>query len=217
MSFLEVGLGRLAPLLARHGRAWYRSGVPINDSAPQSLSAYARHRGCNKEAVRRAVKAGRLTGACVARDADGNCLGIFDFATADREWAENTSADHRERATGAARGDGPEIDAENPTALVGMTKAQADTVTAIWKAKRSELEFKQAAGELVPARDVAQKLAGVFSQCKTRLMALPSRARQELPHLSVGDIGVLETIIREALEDLAAAGAEVVPDAEAGE
>ncbi len=161
-------------------------------------------------AVTRAVRDGRLTAACVMRDADGRPLGISDFAIADREWEANTSADHRERAMGSAATPAVRVAPlacdEDPTAREGMTKSEADTVSAIWKARTVELEFKQAAGELVPARDVAHKMADVFTACRTKLMGLPSRARQDLPHLSVADIGVIDGLVREALEDLAAEG-----------
>jgi phage terminase Nu1 subunit (DNA packaging protein) len=46
------------------------------------------------------------------------------------------------------------------------------------------------------------RLVSVFTACKTRLLAIPSRARQALPHLVAADLGVLEALIREALEDL---------------
>ena len=38
--------------------------------------------------------------------------------------------------------------------------------------------------------------------CRTRLLGIPSKAKQQLPHLSLSDLEVLEALVREALEGL---------------
>lgn len=62
-----------------------------------SLRAYARHRGCRLSTVQDAIRAGRLSRA-VTRDAKGSPK-ITDAATADREWAATTRAEHVPVAT----------------------------------------------------------------------------------------------------------------------
>lgn len=66
-----------------------------------------------------------------------------------------------------------------------------------------ELELRQKSGELVEAKGIETRLVDVFTKCRTKLLGIPSRARQALPHLTVADIGTIEELIREALEDLA--------------
>jgi hypothetical protein len=60
----------------------------MNATSSVSLGAYARHRGCRRQAVSQAIKSGRLRRA-VARLEDGTPT-IPDFAAADVEWAANT-------------------------------------------------------------------------------------------------------------------------------
>lgn len=75
-----------------------------------------------------------------------------------------------------------------------------------WEAEHAELKFRREAGELVPAADVERRLVDVFTAAKTRLLELPSRARQQIPHLTNDDVELLTSIVREALEHLAAPG-----------
>jgi hypothetical protein len=71
-----------------------------------------------------------------------------------------------------------------------------------WKAKLAELKYRQEAGELVEAAAVSKRLTDTFSMCRTKLLGVPTRTRQRLPHLSLDDFTVIEELVREALEDL---------------
>lgn len=161
-----------------------------------SLRAYAKHRGVTPMAVSLAVKDGRLV-RCVARDAHG-APKITDAALADQEWDANTDANKRMAAAGgdpaalgeADAGVGPSLAHENAR----HKKAQADL---------AELKFAEAAALLLPASTVERRLVDVFASCKAHLLALPSRAKQTLPHLTVADLDALDRIVREALTELA--------------
>lgn len=169
-------------------------------------AAYARRRGVHPVAVGRAIKAGRLN-ACVVRDATGRPLGISDPDLADREWAANsdyTDAPHHN--PGALPVVAPVVQPADPE-LADQSVAGAAGRSKHWEAEMRKLKFHEAAGELVPVKDVDHRLVTVFTHCKTRLLAIPSRARQALPHLSLADVGTLENLIREALTDLSEAKA----------
>ena len=71
-------------------RGWADRPVYMNQSA------YARHRGCSRQAVGAAIKEGRL-GDCLHEDEVGRLL--IDMEAADMEWARNTDADQSERAS----------------------------------------------------------------------------------------------------------------------
>jgi hypothetical protein len=169
-----------------------------------SQTAYAVRRGCSHVAVQNAIKTGRLKHS-IALDARGVAK-IADPELADREWAENTDLSEASaalveesatRSTTEAEPEDEEDDDGKPT----LSEAKRDE--AIWKAREAERKFRLAAGELVLASEVASKIAGVFSECRTKLLAIPSRVKQKFPHLTIADLEGIETEIREALTELA--------------
>ncbi len=166
-----------------------------------SQRAYATHRGVSHMAVQRAIRSGRLKRSIN----DGGQ--ISDPALADAEWDANTDvakvphAVQTTRAAAAAAANPGEVGP--PAAVLGASLNENNAAKIYWQARKAELDFREAAGELVPAAGVRAELEGVFRSCRTRLLGIPSRARQLLPGLSVADVGVLENLVREALEGLA--------------
>jgi hypothetical protein len=192
-----------------------------------SKRAYARHReelglpGSTHRAVQKAVEAGRIS---------VTAGGLIDSDAADREWTANSSEGHRrgpdhgqaETARAARRppvapvplrapasaGPGewteppPELP-EGATAEPGMSLAEASALEKVWKAKLAELEFDEKSGKLVPAEDVRAKWVELVTLSKTKLLALPSKIKARIPSLSAADVGVIDGLIREALEELA--------------
>lgn len=173
----------------------------MDSSGPLSQRAYAARRGVSHMAVQRAIKAGRL------KDCLNDGGQIVDPELADREWDRKTDLSRapmyvREHAASRAPA-APGAAAPPDDGEVVPDMADASAREKHWRAKLAELKFKEAAGELVPAAGVRSELEGVFRSCRTRLLGIPSRARQLLPGLSVADVGKLEDLVREALEDLA--------------
>lgn len=173
-------------------------------------------------AVSEAIKNGRLVKSVVRNEFDQPKIADPDLA--DREWEANTDSTKRMNAAGG-------VDPMFGTATLGapipperfedddgepvppkreLDDSGAETVASATQrlkaaqADLAELKFKEAARELVPARDVEARLVSVFTSCKTRLLAIPSRARQALPHLTNADVASIETLVREALEELTA-------------
>ena len=180
-----------------------------------SFSAYARHRGCGVTAVSRAIKRGRLKKS-VVYDSTGKAW-IADVGLADQEWVRNSSLTTappavRERLVAAraqlpprpppADGVPRPRDEDNDD----LTLTQATAVEKRWRAKIVELEYRKKAAELVPALEVKARLVDVFSSCRAKLLGVPTRAKQRLPHLSKKDVIVLDELVREALEALAQEG-----------
>jgi len=175
-------------------------------------AAYARHRGVTKPAVGQAIASGRLRESIV--EVNGKKR-IRDAALADQEWEKNTDAGMRLRATGLvappaalvkALGPPPTIDTPpepeaEPDAIGDFQAARIRKEVA--QADMAELKFKELAGGLIPAKDVERQLTSYLTNCKTLLLAIPSRARQALPHLTAADSVVIENLLREALEQLA--------------
>jgi hypothetical protein len=170
---------------------------------PQMMSqaAFARLIGVDSMAVHHAIKRGRLDRSIV-KDADGKPK-IADVDLARREWAENTSIGHVRRPeyvdAALARSAVPTAPSSDPPAD-DLSPAQRK---AHWDALTAEKKFREEAGELVPAKEVEAALTETFAVCKNKLRAIPSRAKQEMPHLSVDDVEVLARLIDEACEGLA--------------
>jgi hypothetical protein len=166
------------------------------------------------------VKSGRLR-ASVTRDHRGQPK-IADVDLADREWAENT--DHgrapafvKERGldvqTSAPPGHQPQLEPPAATPNEEATAAgetarelslsQASAEEKRWRAKLAELTYQQRAGELVPAKDVTDRLTNIFTVCRTKLLAIPSKAKSSIPALTHADVATLDDLVRQALEELA--------------
>lgn len=143
--------------------------------------AYAKRRGVTPMAVGRAIRDGRLKDSVVF-DPNGKPLGIRDADLADQEWAANT---------------------DTTRALVGEERGEAKARKDYWQAATAELEFKEAAKQLIPAATVDRKLAGYIASCRTKLLGLPSQLKQVLPHLTIDDVTKIDAVVRRALEDLA--------------
>ncbi|QRK06699.1 hypothetical protein JQX13_42595 [Archangium violaceum] len=156
-----------------------------------SLRSVARQLGVSLSSLQAAIASGRVTAT-----PDGK---VADVETARAEWIRNTRAEYGP-APLAGRGAALEV-------AQGESRAEALRRRAVADADLRELEVRERKAELVPAADVRGKLEDVFRRCRTKLLGVPSRARQLLPHLTVADIGEFDRLIREALEDLAGEGA----------
>lgn len=166
------------------------------------LRKYARHRelrglpGGTLRAVQVAIKTGRLSTSLTT---DGKR--IRSAAKADEEWVGSTKADMAP-LTGPT---GPQNGAAKPTngAPPVNELAAARTRSEAAKAELAEIELAVKRGELISARDIEARLADVFLRCRTRLLGIPSRLREQDPTLSGKQVVLVEALIREALKELA--------------
>lgn len=85
--------------------------------------------------------------------------------------------------------------------LPPYTESQARK--AFEQANLLELERKQKEGLLLPVDQVEKVWANSITIAKTKLLAVPSRLRQRIPHLTLEEIAIAEALIRESLEELA--------------
>jgi phage terminase Nu1 subunit (DNA packaging protein) len=182
-------------------------------AAPVSLRAYARRRGVSAEAVSKAVSEGRLAASVVrVRGAPK----IADVELADREWEANTRprVDLPPDARAAGRRLGVDeavrdvlesaVDEDVPdyfrsralreAAAARREKALADM---------AEIEVEERRGELVKVDAARAGVIEKFTVVKTKILGVPSRVAQRLPHVSADDLRVIDDLLREALEELA--------------
>ena len=80
------------------------------------------------------------------------------------------------------------------------------------KAELLELERKQKQALLVPAADIELKWVEIVTQARTKMLGIPTKAKQRIPDLDADAMTVLEDIVRETLEDLSATAGEEAED-----
>src|SRR5690606_3014053 len=72
-----------------------------------------------------------------------------------------------------------------------------------------ELKLARDRGELVDAEAVKREFVGMVTTARNQLLAVPTKAKARVPHLSIGDIEILEDLVAEALAEVADGSAEV--------
>lgn len=70
------------------------------------------------------------------------------------------------------------------------------------QADRAELQNRALRGELVPAAEVEAEWAAIATALRARLLAMPARVHQRLPHLTVAEVAALDREVRDALTEL---------------
>jgi hypothetical protein len=192
--------------------------TPADVDAPLSLRSYARHRaalglpGQSTEAVRKAIDSGRLSGAVVEV---GGQRKIRSAEAADRAWAANTRAE-RSPASSIAQGvpqtaTAPTSAPPPPAAVdddIDYAEARRRREVELWRQARvkregDELELALRKGELVDVTEAQAEAEALFSEARTKLLGVPTRARQRMQHLTADDVRMLDELIREAMEAFA--------------
>ena len=171
---------------------------------------YARHRGCSKVAVGKAVKANRIS----------LVNGQIDATVADIQWQANTRARVSRREApaqlsldGASQsGAVPDTVASGSTALTGDSGV-GDGYTAnrgrreAADAEMAELKLAEAQGSLIRIEAVKSALGSVFSTTRDALLQIPARLSPLLAAES--DPATVQTMLytelHQALQHLAGA------------
>lgn len=96
----------------------------------------------------------------------------------------------REQAAG--RGDGLGLDLVAERARLAARQAE-----------KVELELALKRGAVVDAGEIRQEMTAMITAAKSKLLAVPSKARGRLSHLTVNDVEFIEGLVHEALEELA--------------
>jgi hypothetical protein len=172
----------------------------------------ARALGVTREAVYGAIKAARLS---VVRTQDGRELIQSD--TMRDEWARNT-----QKRIGRGPKPPAGVSARTPLrpaeqrrnseadpSLARTTETIPDydesrARTEHLKAELLELERKQKESLLVKAEEIEAKWLEIVTLARTKILGIPTKAKQRIPDLDTDAIGLLDDIVRETLEDLAA-------------
>jgi phage terminase Nu1 subunit (DNA packaging protein) len=106
---------------------------------------------------------------------------------------------------------GPRFDDEpEPAADSGIPYHEARRRREVEAARREAikregeaLELALRKGELVPADEARATVVDLFSTVRTKLLGVAARVKQRLPHVAHEDVREIDSLVREALEDLA--------------
>ena len=74
------------------------------------------------------------------------------------------------------------------------------------RANLLELERRQKEALLVPLEQVTKAWANSVSIARTKLLGVPTRLRQRIPHLTLEEIAMADELIRESLQEVVEAG-----------
>jgi hypothetical protein len=145
------------------------------------LADYAKLVGKTPQAVRKAIKDGRIKKGA----SQGRRGYMIDPDTATKEWNSNT--DQRQQRTAEAIRHGQEAAAGIEQPLPGINYSRARAVGETYKARLLELEFKEKSAELISANEakLAQfKISRIF---RDAVQNIPVRVVSELAAI-VGDV-----------------------------
>ena len=165
-------------------------------------SEYARRRGCNEKAVRKAIDAGRISAIF---DSDGRKM--IDPAVADIQWAQNTRVRVRPNAPVAA----PPIGAATPDAARAQSGAtQPEPLKyddhkrrqAAAEAERAELEVGSIAGRLLDRESAERGAFEAFRELRDAVFAaIPTQARKVMSMVELREVElVLQDELRAAFD-----------------
>ena len=143
-----------------------------------SQRAYARHRGVNESAVRKAIKSGRIT---------PNADGTIDPDKADFEWEQNTHQGY------------------NPSSQDGMgtgsptTYQQAKTANEVYKAQTAKLELDKLKGTLIDRKQAEDTVFRLARAERDAWLNWPNRVSAELAAKFQIDEAELFTALNDAV------------------
>lgn len=190
-----------------------------------SIREAARRLGVSDAAVRKAIKAGRVT-LGPATDSGGPQL---EWPKAREQYVNNSDTSRRSHvgSQGGARrkNDKPEVElptsdrldelpevagnaaaagnAAGPKSGRGGQYNQARAAREVYQAKLAKLEYEQKIGKLVDADEVAAKWSKLITAAKTRILGIPAECKSRQADLPLAVIAVIDNVCREVLEDLA--------------
>ena len=164
-----------------------------------SFADLAKMKGVSRSAVSQKKRAGILNGAIV----NVNGKDVLNKDEALRLW-ETNMVPHLSQLT-KVEGDNRKTTntEEIPDFNTSRSKREA------MMARLAEIDVEEREKVLVSAAEVKTSWAQIISLARTKVLGIPSKAKQRIPDLDTSAMTCLEDIVRESLEDLASSDLEV--------
>ncbi len=180
----------------------------LNPTEAARLIETATSRSCSRQNLERLSRRGRLP-----KSTTQNERGVLRFHEELLVAEYLANVDHSQIGSSQphrARPEPPQIqpetaenreiwpnDSDIPEYTISRARAEYE------KANLLELDRKKKEGELLLRSDVQKAWSDAINASKTKLLALPTMAKQRIPHLDLEEIEILTELVREALEGLA--------------
>jgi phage terminase Nu1 subunit (DNA packaging protein) len=118
------------------------------------------------------------------------------------------AAEGRRQAVAARRAEkaAQVVDAGVPPFAVSEARLMAA------KAGIAELEFAEKRGELVTVEEAEAHWIDTVTMIKTKILGVPARVAQRLPRLALEVVPVLDALLRESLEEIAASDGDAMDE-----
>ena len=184
----------------------YFGGYSMSKVNLMTQAEYARHRGCSKVAVGKAIKAGRIS----------LVNGKIDPVVAGIQWEKNSRARASAQTSAQLPLDAAPATDEPTKADDYMTNRNRREAA---EAERAELSLAEEKGQLIRVDAVKAAVASVFSATRDALLQIPARLGPQLAAESSASVAqaMLDAEIRQALQQLAAAAERVTTTAAVAE
>jgi len=158
-----------------------------------TAAQFSRDIKVTKAAVSKALKSGRLDEAKVNRD--GKVFLVKDKAFS--IWEQTSDPSHpRARKKDVVKTIG--VSGEDvPSFNESRAKREA------MMARLAEIDVEEREKLLVPSEEVKNAWIQLVTIAKTKVLGIPTKAKQRIPDLDKGAMALLDEIVRETLEDLA--------------
>jgi phage terminase Nu1 subunit (DNA packaging protein) len=154
-------------------------------------SEAARALNITPQAMTRAIREGRIKTKAAANGRD-----MIELEGLRERWALTTQT----KINGARMVDEPP---RRPSTEEVPDYNESRARTEFLKAELLELERAEKEKRLVDAVEISQKWGEVVAIARTKILGIPSKAKQRIPDFPEDAFVILEDIVRESLEDLA--------------
>jgi hypothetical protein len=187
--------------------------TPINSKAGADLIVGQTRRKCTRQNLEKLCEKGALRGSrCIVREKPL----LVDSDLLVSEYLARVAPDQVEASQPAAKRSEPsdkatpaplrrhpaQLPSDAPEDLPDYTVSRARSEYE--KANLLELQRKTQEGQLLRREDAEQAWGSAVNITRSRLLGVPSAAKQRIPHLELEEVELLTLLVREALEELAA-------------
>jgi hypothetical protein len=160
-----------------------------------SIRAYAREKGVSDAAVRKAIKAGRIT---------PNTDGTIDPRKADAQWDRNTDQSQQRGAQARpvpteAVNTVREVTGDTPLSGGGTTLLQARTANEVLKAQTGKVRLAKLRGELVSRSEAVAYVFRLARSERDAWLNWPTRVSAQLAAELMVDPHVLHVLLEQAV------------------